>query len=123
MMSTPAGEAIPLFRRPWRFVTEAPNMRALPPEGPPEVAFAGRSNVGQSSLINARPRQSRLRRPSSPPGRTRALNFSAPAPPDSAPQPSPPLALVDMPGYGYAKAPLQKVESWNGLIHAYLRGR
>jgi GTP-binding protein len=112
-----------LFRHPWRFVTEAPNMAALPPEGPPEVAFAGRSNVGKSSLINALTRQSSLARTSNTPGRTQALNFFVPDPPDSAPQTLPPLALVDMPGYGYAKAPLKKVESWNALIHAYLRGR
>ncbi len=114
---------IALFRHPWRFVTEAPSLAALPPEGPPEVAFAGRSNVGKSSLINALTRQSSLARTSNTPGRTQALNFFVPDPPDSAPQALPPLALVDMPGYGYAKAPLQKVESWNALIHAYLRGR
>ena len=64
--SPSAGSA--LFRHPWRFVTEAPNMAALPPEGPPEVAFAGRSNVGKSSLINALSRQSNLARTSNTPG-------------------------------------------------------
>jgi GTP-binding protein len=111
-----------LFRHPWRFVTEAPNVAALPPEGPPEVAFAGRSNVGKSSLINALTGQSGLARTSNTPGRTQALIFFVPDSPDAAPT-SPPLAIVDMPGYGYAKAPKNLVESWNALIHAYLRGR
>jgi GTP-binding protein len=113
----------PLFRHPWRFVTEAPSMAALPPEGPPEVAFAGRSNVGKSSLINALTGQAGLARTSNTPGRTQALVFFAPDRPDVGPDALPPVAIVDMPGYGYARAPKTAVESWTSLIHAYLRGR
>jgi GTP-binding protein len=98
-------------------------MAALPPEGPPEIAFAGRSNVGKSSLINGLTRQSNLARTSNTPGRTQSLNFFVPDPPDAAPDALPPIAMIDMPGYGYAKAPLARVETWNALIHAYLRGR
>ena len=98
-------------------------MAALPPEGPPEVAFAGRSNVGKSSLINALTGQAALARTSNTPGRTQALVFFVPDPPDAAPGAPPPVAIVDMPGYGYAKAPKAAVESWTALIHAYLRGR
>lgn len=122
-MDLPSDFPPQLFRQPWRFVTEAPDMRALPPQGPPEVAFSGRSNVGKSSLINALTQQSNLARTSNTPGRTQALIFFVPDPPGAAVEALPPLALVDMPGYGYAKPPLDKVQSWNALIGAYLRGR
>jgi len=98
-------------------------MQALPPEGPPEVAFAGRSNVGKSSLINALTGQSSLARTSTTPGRTQALIFFVPDPPGVAPDALPPIALVDMPGYGYAKAPKEIVAAWTALMRAYLAGR
>ena len=98
-------------------------MAALPPEGPPEVAFAGRSNVGKSSLINALTGQSGLARTSNTPGRTQALIFFVPDLPDAPADAAPPIALVDMPGYGYAEAPKRLVASWNALLTAYLRGR
>ncbi len=109
-----------IFNASWRFVAGAPTMSALPPEGPIEVAFAGRSNVGKSSLINALTRQKGLARTSNTPGRTQHLNFFVPDLPD---QSEPDLAIVDMPGYGYAKAPKAQVEAWTRLIKAYLRGR
>jgi GTP-binding protein len=108
-----AGEA--LFGRPWRFLCGAPNLEALPAADRPEVAFAGRSNVGKSSLINALVRRRGLARTSDTPGRTRELNFFTAE--------GVPLYLVDMPGYGYAKAPRTKIESWTALVRAYLRGR
>jgi GTP-binding protein len=116
----PAGteRAARLFARPWSFERGARNIADLPPAGRLEVAFAGRSNVGKSSLINALTGQKALARTSKDPGRTRELNFFAPAAEDASS-----IVIVDMPGYGYAKAPKQAVAEWTRLIHAYLRGR
>lgn len=103
-----------LFNKEWTFLLSAPNSGALPLEGPPEIAFAGRSNAGKSSLINGVVRQSGLARTSNTPGRTQALNYF---------HSDADLRLVDMPGYGFAKAPKGTVDEWNRLIRSYLRGR
>jgi GTP-binding protein len=103
-----------LFARPWRFVTGARDLAQLPPPDGLEVAFAGRSNVGKSSLINALTGQKTLARTSNTPGRTREINFFAS---------DAPLVIVDLPGYGYAAAPKAAVKAWTRLIHDYLRGR
>jgi GTP-binding protein len=108
-----AGEA--LFRRPWQFLLSAPSLEVLPPAAGPEIAFAGRSNVGKSSLINALVGRRGLARTSNTPGRTQDLNFFVA--PDVA------LTIVDMPGYGFAQAPKAKVDEWTGLVRDYLRGR
>jgi GTP-binding protein len=102
-----------LFAGEWRFVSAAGSLAALPPAGPVEIAFAGRSNVGKSSLINALTGRTSLARTSHTPGRTQELIFFA----------GPRATLVDMPGYGYAEAAKHKVRAWTDLIHAYLRGR
>jgi GTP-binding protein len=112
-----------LFRQPWRLVAEVPTIAALPREGPPEVAFAGRSNVGKSSLINALVRQAGLARTSNSPGRTQSLFFFTPDDPNATSGRLPPIALVDMPGYGFAKAPKNAITAWTKLIRAYLSGR
>ncbi len=103
-----------LFARPWRFVTGARSLAQLPPPDGLEVAFAGRSNVGKSSLINALTGQKTLARTSNTPGRTREINFFAS---------DAPLVIVDLPGYGYAAAPKAAIKAWTRLIHDYLRGR
>jgi GTP-binding protein len=103
-----------LFAQDWRFVTAAGSVESLPKMRGLEIAFAGRSNVGKSSLINALTGRKSLVRVSNTPGRTQELVFFAA---------DPLFTLVDMPGYGYAAAPKQKVDAWTALIHAYLRGR
>ena len=108
-----AGEA--MFARPWRFVKSVPSLEFLPPTDRPEMAFAGRSNVGKSSLINALVGHHGLARTSNTPGRTQELNFFE--------VPHAALFLVDMPGYGFAKAPKDKVDAWTQLVKDYLRGR
>ncbi|WP_099866099.1 ribosome biogenesis GTP-binding protein YihA/YsxC [Pararhizobium haloflavum] len=111
------------FLRPWVFIRGVPAMKFLPPEGPPEVAFAGRSNVGKSSLINALLAQKGLARTSNTPGRTQELNYFVPDGHTGEGEDLPGLAVVDMPGYGYAKAPKAQVDQWTKLVFDYLRGR
>ena len=107
------GEA--LFRRAWVFEKGVVALEHLPPMDRPEIAFAGRSNVGKSSLINALTAHGKLARTSNTPGRTQELNYFTNA--------TGSLYLVDMPGYGYAEAPKAKVDAWTRLIKDFLRGR
>jgi len=105
-----------LFAGEWQFVWASPSIETLPPMGLLEVAFAGRSNVGKSSLINALTGRNNLARTSHTPGRTQELIFfEGPAKAG--------LRLVDMPGYGYAAVAKTKVASWTALIHKFLQGR
>ncbi len=105
-----------LFAGDWQFVWASPSIETLPPMESLEIAFAGRSNVGKSSLIIALTGRNALARTSHTPGRTQELIFFEG--PEKAG-----LRLVDMPGYGYAAAPKTKVASWTVLIHKFLQGR
>ncbi|MCS4243840.1 GTP-binding protein [Rhizobium sp. BIGb0125] len=122
-MTTDSPQEKPLFGRPWIFIRGVPAMKFLPPEGPPEIAFAGRSNVGKSSLINALVGHKGLARTSNTPGRTQELNYFVPDGYSGQENDLPPMALVDMPGYGYAQAPKEQVDAWTKLVFDYLRGR
>lgn len=104
-----------LFTQAWTFSRGSPGLDHLPPDDRPEIAFAGRSNVGKSSLINTLVGQHTLARASNTPGRTQELNFFT--------DPAANLYLVDMPGYGFAEAPKDKVAAWNRTLRAYLSGR
>ena len=103
-----------LFAGACDFIAAANNMKVLPPEGLPEICFAGRSNVGKSSLINALTGRKTLARTSQTPGRTRQLIFFSLA--DR-------IQLVDLPGYGYARAPKTDIKAWTTLTRKLLAGR
>ena len=105
-----------LFAGPVTFLKSAPALKFLPDPIVPEVAVAGRSNVGKSSLLNAMTNRNNLARTSNTPGRTQELNFFDVGTP-------PTMRLVDMPGYGFAKAPKDMVKQWRFLVNDFLRGR
>ena len=105
-----------LFSGRVEFLLSAPQLKFLPEPTVPEIAFAGRSNVGKSSLLNALVGRKKIARASVTPGRTQELNFFEVGEPTL-------FRLVDMPGYGFAKAPVKVVEKWKALVKTYLRGR
>ncbi|MDN3646546.1 ribosome biogenesis GTP-binding protein YihA/YsxC [Pontixanthobacter aestiaquae] len=111
-----AKRASRLFSGRVDFLLSAPQLKFLPEPTVPEIAFCGRSNVGKSSLLNAITGRKAIARASVTPGRTQELNIFEVGDPTL-------FRLVDMPGYGFAKAPLKVVEQWKKLIKTYLRGR
>ena len=122
-MSIEEAEQAELIRRAGKlfsgrvdFLLSAPQLKFLPDPDVPEIAFCGRSNVGKSSLLNALTGRRAIARTSVTPGRTQELNFFEVGEPTQ-------FRLVDMPGYGFAKAPVAVVEKWRKLVRTYLRGR
>lgn len=108
--------AAKLFSGRVEFLLSAPELKFLPEPTVPEIAFCGRSNVGKSSLLNALTGRRAIARTSVTPGRTQELNFFEVGDPTL-------FRLVDMPGYGFAKAPVKVVERWRQLVRTYLKGR
>ena len=109
-------QAEKLFSGRVDFLLSAPELKFLPDPTVPEIAFCGRSNVGKSTLLNALTLRKNIARASVTPGRTQELNFFEVGEPTR-------FRLVDMPGYGFAKAPVKVVERWKHLVRTYLRGR
>lgn len=115
-----------LFSGPVDFLRSAPQLQFLPDPDVPEIAFCGRSNVGKSSLLNALTGRRAIARASVTPGRTQELNFFDVGRPREGAEDEgglPLFRLVDMPGYGFAKAPIKVVDKWKALVNSYLRGR